>query len=82
MILAPGPPLTPKQKKTEKTPFTYPPNQSPRYGVVPARRRVECQTFRCHVTCLMLFFLTRSVQSSGILVEGFQCVPCTPVFQA
>ncbi|XP_036938872.1 potassium voltage-gated channel subfamily KQT member 3 isoform X1 [Acanthopagrus latus] len=30
MILAPGPPLTPKQKKTQKTPFTYPPNQSPR----------------------------------------------------
>uniref|UniRef100_A0A3Q3WQB8 Uncharacterized protein n=1 Tax=Mola mola TaxID=94237 RepID=A0A3Q3WQB8_MOLML len=34
MILAPGPPLTPKQKKTEKTPFTDPPNQSPRYCVV------------------------------------------------
>ncbi|KAM9349397.1 potassium voltage-gated channel subfamily KQT member 3 [Symphorus nematophorus] len=31
MILAPGPPLTPKQKKTQKTPFTYPPNQSPRH---------------------------------------------------
>ncbi|XP_075953972.1 potassium voltage-gated channel subfamily KQT member 3 isoform X1 [Anarhichas minor] len=30
MILAPGPPLTPKQKKTPKTPFTYPSNQSPR----------------------------------------------------
>ncbi|XP_069576593.1 potassium voltage-gated channel subfamily KQT member 3 [Brachyistius frenatus] len=30
MILAPGPPLTPKHKKTQKTPFTYPPNQSPR----------------------------------------------------
>ncbi|XP_070700905.1 potassium voltage-gated channel subfamily KQT member 3 [Pempheris klunzingeri] len=31
MILAPGPPSTPKQKKTQKTPFTYPPNQSPRH---------------------------------------------------
>ncbi|XP_068423901.1 potassium voltage-gated channel subfamily KQT member 3 [Clinocottus analis] len=31
MILAPGPPLTPKQKKTPKTPFSYPPNQSPRH---------------------------------------------------
>uniref|UniRef100_A0A3B4WML0 Potassium voltage-gated channel subfamily Q member 3 n=1 Tax=Seriola lalandi dorsalis TaxID=1841481 RepID=A0A3B4WML0_SERLL len=31
MILAPGPPLTPKHKKTQKTPFTYPPNQSPRH---------------------------------------------------
>ncbi|KAM3604637.1 uncharacterized protein V6R79_014164 [Siganus canaliculatus] len=31
MILAPGPPLTPKQKKTQKTPFSYPPNQSPRH---------------------------------------------------
>ncbi|TKS79298.1 Potassium voltage-gated channel subfamily KQT member 3 KQT-like 3 [Collichthys lucidus] len=31
MILAPGPPLTPKQKKTQKTPFAYPPNQSPRH---------------------------------------------------
>ncbi|XP_029309008.1 potassium voltage-gated channel subfamily KQT member 3 [Cottoperca gobio] len=31
MILAPGPPLTPKQKKTQKTPFTYPSNQSPRH---------------------------------------------------
>ncbi|XP_034744426.1 potassium voltage-gated channel subfamily KQT member 3 [Etheostoma cragini] len=31
MILAPGPPLTPKQKKTQKTPFTYPPSQSPRH---------------------------------------------------
>ncbi|XP_054452367.1 potassium voltage-gated channel subfamily KQT member 3 [Anoplopoma fimbria] len=31
MILAPGPPLTPKQKKTPKAPFTYPPNQSPRH---------------------------------------------------
>ncbi|CAM9324876.1 unnamed protein product [Lampetra planeri] len=31
MILAPGPPLTPKSKKTQKTPFTYPPNQSPRH---------------------------------------------------
>ncbi|XP_062285555.1 potassium voltage-gated channel subfamily KQT member 3 [Scomber scombrus] len=30
MILAPGPPLTPKNKKTQKTPFAYPPNQSPR----------------------------------------------------
>uniref|UniRef100_A0AAQ6IRD0 Potassium voltage-gated channel, KQT-like subfamily, member 3 n=1 Tax=Anabas testudineus TaxID=64144 RepID=A0AAQ6IRD0_ANATE len=32
MILAPGPPLTPKHKKTQKTPFAYPPNQSPRYS--------------------------------------------------
>ncbi|XP_058483154.1 potassium voltage-gated channel subfamily KQT member 3 [Solea solea] len=31
MILAPGPPLTPKHKKTQKTPFTYPLNQSPRH---------------------------------------------------
>ncbi|XP_047445786.1 potassium voltage-gated channel subfamily KQT member 3 [Mugil cephalus] len=31
MILAPGPPLTPKHKKTQKTPFTYPPSQSPRH---------------------------------------------------
>ncbi|XP_018530448.1 potassium voltage-gated channel subfamily KQT member 3 [Lates calcarifer] len=31
MILAPGPPLTPKNKKTQKTPFAYPPNQSPRH---------------------------------------------------
>ncbi|XP_056148915.1 potassium voltage-gated channel subfamily KQT member 3 [Lampris incognitus] len=31
MILAPGPPLTPKQKKTQKAPFSYPPNQSPRH---------------------------------------------------
>ncbi|KAM6919181.1 potassium voltage-gated channel subfamily KQT member 3 [Xenentodon cancila] len=31
MILAPGPPLTPKNKKTQKTPFTYPANQSPRH---------------------------------------------------
>lgn len=31
MILAPGPPLTPKQKKTQKPPFTSPSNQSPRY---------------------------------------------------
>uniref|UniRef100_A0A3B4ZSN9 Potassium voltage-gated channel subfamily Q member 3 n=1 Tax=Stegastes partitus TaxID=144197 RepID=A0A3B4ZSN9_9TELE len=31
MILAPGPPLTPKHKKTQKTPFAYPSNQSPRY---------------------------------------------------
>ncbi|XP_067109005.1 potassium voltage-gated channel subfamily KQT member 3 [Osmerus mordax] len=30
MILAPGPPLTPKHKKTQKTPFAYPPQQSPR----------------------------------------------------
>ncbi|XP_075993668.1 potassium voltage-gated channel subfamily KQT member 3 isoform X2 [Genypterus blacodes] len=30
MILAPGPPLTPKHKKTQKTPFAYPSNQSPR----------------------------------------------------
>lgn len=35
MILAPGPPLTPKQKKTQKTPFTYPANQSPRYAHAP-----------------------------------------------
>ncbi|KAM8850448.1 potassium voltage-gated channel subfamily KQT member 3 isoform 2-T2 [Spinachia spinachia] len=31
MILAPGPLLTPKQKKTPKTPFNYPSNQSPRH---------------------------------------------------
>ncbi|TNN31924.1 Potassium voltage-gated channel subfamily KQT member 3 [Liparis tanakae] len=31
MILAPGPPLTPKQKKTPKTPFSYPSGQSPRH---------------------------------------------------
>ncbi|CAJ1072930.1 potassium voltage-gated channel subfamily KQT member 3 [Xyrichtys novacula] len=31
MILAPGAPLTPKQKKPTKTPFTYPSNQSPRH---------------------------------------------------
>ncbi|KAF3698627.1 Potassium voltage-gated channel subfamily KQT member 3 [Channa argus] len=31
MILAPGPPLTPKHKKTQKTPFAYPSNQSPRH---------------------------------------------------
>uniref|UniRef100_A0A3Q3JGD9 Potassium voltage-gated channel, KQT-like subfamily, member 3 n=1 Tax=Monopterus albus TaxID=43700 RepID=A0A3Q3JGD9_MONAL len=31
MILAPGPSLTPKHKKTQKTPFAYPPNQSPRH---------------------------------------------------
>nr|XP_023671557.1 potassium voltage-gated channel subfamily KQT member 3 isoform X1 [Paramormyrops kingsleyae] len=31
MILAPGPPLTPKHKKTQKTPFTYPAQQSPRH---------------------------------------------------
>lgn len=31
MILAPGPPLTPKQKKSQKPPFTYPPRESPRY---------------------------------------------------
>ncbi|XP_068605095.1 potassium voltage-gated channel subfamily KQT member 3 [Brachionichthys hirsutus] len=31
MILAPGPPLTPKQKKTQKTPFAYPSSQSPRH---------------------------------------------------
>ncbi|KAG9355876.1 hypothetical protein JZ751_000719, partial [Albula glossodonta] len=31
MILAPGPPLTPKHKKTQKTPFTYPSQQSPRH---------------------------------------------------
>lgn len=30
MILAPGPPLTPKQKKVQKPPFAYPSNQSPR----------------------------------------------------
>uniref|UniRef100_H2LQ97 Potassium voltage-gated channel subfamily Q member 3 n=1 Tax=Oryzias latipes TaxID=8090 RepID=H2LQ97_ORYLA len=30
MILAPGPLLTPKSKKTQKTPFSYPANQSPR----------------------------------------------------
>ncbi|XP_035286752.1 potassium voltage-gated channel subfamily KQT member 3 [Anguilla anguilla] len=31
MILAPGPPLTPKHKKTQKMPFTYPSQQSPRH---------------------------------------------------
>ncbi|XP_034038985.1 LOW QUALITY PROTEIN: potassium voltage-gated channel subfamily KQT member 3 [Thalassophryne amazonica] len=31
MILAPGPPLTPKHKKTPKPPFAYPPSQSPRH---------------------------------------------------
>lgn len=31
MILAPGPPSTPKSKKPQKTPFTYPANQSPRH---------------------------------------------------
>ncbi|XP_060940695.1 potassium voltage-gated channel subfamily KQT member 3 isoform X1 [Limanda limanda] len=31
MILAPGPPLTPKHKKTQKTPFAYPSSQSPRH---------------------------------------------------
>ncbi|KAJ8397384.1 hypothetical protein AAFF_G00439330 [Aldrovandia affinis] len=31
MILAPGPPLTPKHKKTQKAPFTYPSQQSPRH---------------------------------------------------
>nr|XP_057931496.1 potassium voltage-gated channel subfamily KQT member 3 isoform X2 [Doryrhamphus excisus] len=31
MILAPGPPLTPKQKKPPKPPFNYPTNQSPRH---------------------------------------------------
>ncbi|XP_029687484.1 potassium voltage-gated channel subfamily KQT member 3 isoform X1 [Takifugu rubripes] len=31
MILAPGPPLTPKQKKSQKPPFTYPSSQSPRH---------------------------------------------------
>uniref|UniRef100_A0A3Q2ZQH5 Potassium voltage-gated channel, KQT-like subfamily, member 3 n=2 Tax=Kryptolebias marmoratus TaxID=37003 RepID=A0A3Q2ZQH5_KRYMA len=31
MILAPGPPLTPKNKKTQKTPFNYPSSQSPRH---------------------------------------------------
>ncbi|KAM4556109.1 potassium voltage-gated channel subfamily KQT member 3 isoform 1-T2 [Fundulus diaphanus] len=31
MILAPGPPLTPKSKKPQKTPFNYPSNQSPRH---------------------------------------------------
>ncbi|PWA13960.1 hypothetical protein CCH79_00018081 [Gambusia affinis] len=30
MILAPGPPLTPKSKKPQKTPFNYPSSQSPR----------------------------------------------------
>ncbi|KAJ8272934.1 hypothetical protein GJAV_G00095170 [Gymnothorax javanicus] len=30
MILAPGPPLTPKHKKTQKIPFPYPSQQSPR----------------------------------------------------
>ncbi|XP_068197186.1 potassium voltage-gated channel subfamily KQT member 3 [Antennarius striatus] len=37
MILAPGPPLTPKQKKTQKTPFAYPSNQSPRHESYPAK---------------------------------------------
>ncbi|XP_024124453.1 potassium voltage-gated channel subfamily KQT member 3 [Oryzias melastigma] len=31
MILAPGNPLTPKSKKSQKTPFSYPANQSPRH---------------------------------------------------
>ncbi|XP_028329126.1 potassium voltage-gated channel subfamily KQT member 3 [Gouania willdenowi] len=31
MILAPGPLLTPKHKKTQKTPFAYPSNQSPKH---------------------------------------------------
>ncbi|XP_013877460.1 potassium voltage-gated channel subfamily KQT member 3 [Austrofundulus limnaeus] len=31
MILAPGPLLTPKSKKTQKTPFNYPSSQSPRH---------------------------------------------------
>ncbi|XP_054603046.2 potassium voltage-gated channel subfamily KQT member 3 [Nothobranchius furzeri] len=31
MILAPGPLLTPKNKKTQKPPFTYPSSQSPRH---------------------------------------------------
>uniref|UniRef100_A0A087X6K0 Potassium voltage-gated channel subfamily Q member 3 n=1 Tax=Poecilia formosa TaxID=48698 RepID=A0A087X6K0_POEFO len=31
MILAPGPPLTPKSKKPQKTPFNYPSSQSPRH---------------------------------------------------
>ncbi|XP_072297994.1 potassium voltage-gated channel subfamily KQT member 3 [Eucyclogobius newberryi] len=31
MILTPGPPSTPKSKKTQKPPFTYPANQSPRH---------------------------------------------------
>uniref|UniRef100_A0A8C9SJ93 Potassium voltage-gated channel subfamily Q member 3 n=1 Tax=Scleropages formosus TaxID=113540 RepID=A0A8C9SJ93_SCLFO len=31
MILAPGPPLTPKHKKPQKTPFPYPTQQSPRH---------------------------------------------------
>lgn len=34
MILAPGPPLTPKHKKVQKTPFTYPSTQSPRYPYI------------------------------------------------
>ncbi|XP_017554713.1 potassium voltage-gated channel subfamily KQT member 3 [Pygocentrus nattereri] len=31
LILAPGPPLTPKHKKTQKTPFPYPSQQSPKH---------------------------------------------------
>ncbi|TTQ71771.1 Potassium voltage-gated channel subfamily KQT member 3 [Bagarius yarrelli] len=31
MIFSPGPPLTPKQKKTPKIPFPYPSQQSPRH---------------------------------------------------
>ncbi|KAJ3595494.1 hypothetical protein NHX12_004797 [Muraenolepis orangiensis] len=31
LILAPGSLLTPKHKKNQKTPFTFPPNQSPRH---------------------------------------------------
>ncbi|KAL4623374.1 potassium voltage-gated channel subfamily KQT member 3 isoform X1 [Arapaima gigas] len=31
MILAPGPPLTPKHKKPQKAPFPYPTQQSPRH---------------------------------------------------
>uniref|UniRef100_A0AAY4AJ47 Potassium voltage-gated channel, KQT-like subfamily, member 3 n=1 Tax=Denticeps clupeoides TaxID=299321 RepID=A0AAY4AJ47_9TELE len=36
MILAPGPPLTPKHKKLQK-PFTYPSQQSPRHEVYPTK---------------------------------------------
>uniref|UniRef100_A0A3P8VEN4 Potassium voltage-gated channel, KQT-like subfamily, member 3 n=1 Tax=Cynoglossus semilaevis TaxID=244447 RepID=A0A3P8VEN4_CYNSE len=37
MILAPGPPLTPKHKKVQKTPFTYPSTQSPRHESYPTK---------------------------------------------
>lgn len=55
MILAPGPLLTPKQKKTPKAPFNYPANQSPRYSHSSIIRQHNVEEICFHVVHFVEF---------------------------